>query len=35
MLWYDLKQVISAAKLSKVAELKQFGKQQWAKIPPQ
>ncbi len=35
MLWYDLKQSINARKPSNVAELKQFCKEGWAKIPPQ
>ncbi len=35
MLWHDLKQYIHARKPSNVAELKQFCKEAWAKIPPQ
>ncbi len=35
MLWHDLKQSIHARKHSNVAELKQFCKEEWAKIPPQ
>ncbi len=35
MLWHDLKQSIHARKASNVAELKQFCKEEWAKIPPQ
>ncbi len=35
MLWHDLKQSIHAQKPSNVAELKQFCKEEWAKIPPQ
>ncbi len=35
MLWHDLKQSIHAWKPSNVAELKQFCKEEWAKIPPQ
>ncbi len=35
MLWHDLKQSIHARKLSNVAELRQFCKEEWAKIPPQ
>ncbi len=35
MLWHDLKQSIHARKPSNVAELKQFCKEEWAKIPPQ
>ncbi len=35
MLWLDLKQSIHALKPSSVAELKQFCKEEWAKIPPQ
>ncbi len=35
MLWHDLKQTIHARKPSNVAELKQFCKEEWAKIPPQ
>ena len=35
MLWYDLKKVVCAQKPSYVAELKQFCKEEWAKIPPQ
>ncbi len=35
MLWHDLKQSIHARKPSNVAELKQFWKEEWAKIPPQ
>ncbi len=34
MLWHDLKQSIHARKPSNVAELKQFSKEEWAKIPP-
>ncbi len=35
MLWHDLKQSIHTRKHSNVAELKQFCKEEWAKIPPQ
>ncbi len=35
MLWHDLKQSILPWKTSNVAELKQFCKEEWAKIPPQ
>ncbi len=35
MLWHDLKQSIHARKPSNVAELKQFCKEEWAKIHPQ
>ncbi len=35
MLWHDLKLSINARKPSNVAELKQFCKEKWAKIPPQ
>ncbi len=35
MLWYDLKQSIHARKPSTVAELKQFCKEEWAKVLPQ
>ncbi len=35
MLWHDLKQSLHARKPSNVAELKQFCKEEWAKIPPQ
>ncbi len=35
MLWHDLKQSFHAWKPSSVAELKQFCKEDWAKIPPQ
>ncbi len=35
MLWHDLKQLIHTRKPSNVAELKQFCKEEWAKIPPQ
>ncbi len=35
MLWHDVKQTIHAWKPSNVAELKQFYKEEWAKIPPQ
>jgi len=34
MLWHDLKQSIRARKPSNVAELKQFCKEECAKIPP-
>ncbi len=34
MLWHDLKQSIHDWKPSNVAELKQFCKEEWAKIPP-
>ncbi|KAF7661450.1 hypothetical protein LDENG_00261670 [Lucifuga dentata] len=33
MLWQDLKQAIQAQKPSNVAELKQFNKEEWNKIP--
>ncbi|KAK3509683.1 hypothetical protein QTP70_008426 [Hemibagrus guttatus] len=35
MLWHDLKKVVHARKPSSVAELQQFCKDEWAKIPPQ
>ncbi len=35
MLWHDLKQSFHALKPSNVAELEQFCKEEWAKIPPQ
>ncbi|KAK3552767.1 hypothetical protein QTP86_022344 [Hemibagrus guttatus] len=35
MLWHDLKKVVHAGKPSNVAELQQFCKDEWAKIPPQ
>ncbi|KAF7650410.1 hypothetical protein LDENG_00126420 [Lucifuga dentata] len=35
MLWHDLKQAVHARKPSNVAELKQFCKEEWAKITPQ
>ncbi|KAK3571029.1 hypothetical protein QTP86_001280 [Hemibagrus guttatus] len=35
MLWDDLKKVVHAQKPSNVAELQQFCKVEWAKIPPQ
>ncbi len=35
MLWHDLKQSIHALKPSNVSELKQFCKEEWAKIPPE
>ncbi len=35
MLWHNRKQSIHARKPSNVAELKQFCKEEWAKIPPQ
>ena len=35
MLWRDLKHAVHAWKPSNVAELKQFCKEKWAKIPPQ
>ncbi|KAK3561426.1 hypothetical protein QTP86_002540 [Hemibagrus guttatus] len=35
MLWPDLKKVVHARKPSNVAELQQFCKDEWAKIPPQ
>ncbi len=35
MLWHDLKQSFHAWKPSNVAELKQFCKEEWARIPPQ
>ncbi len=35
MLWHDVKQSFHARKPSNVAELKQFCKEEWAKIPPQ
>ena len=35
MWWHDLKLAIHARKPSNVAELKQFCKEEWAKIPPQ
>ncbi|KAK3513120.1 hypothetical protein QTP70_001693 [Hemibagrus guttatus] len=35
MLWRDLKKVVHARKPSNVAELQQFCKDEWAKIPPQ
>ncbi len=35
MLWHDLKQSFHVRKPSNVAELKQFCKEEWTKIPPQ
>ncbi|KAF7664638.1 hypothetical protein LDENG_00170880, partial [Lucifuga dentata] len=35
MLWHDLKQAVHARKPSSVAELKQFCKEEWARIIPQ
>ncbi|KAK3548405.1 hypothetical protein QTP70_012647 [Hemibagrus guttatus] len=35
MLWHDLKKVVHVRKPSNVAELQQFCKDEWAKIPPQ
>ncbi|KAK3568277.1 hypothetical protein QTP86_002767 [Hemibagrus guttatus] len=35
MLWHDLKKVVHARKPSNVAEIQQFCKDEWAKIPPQ
>ncbi|KAK1795605.1 hypothetical protein P4O66_001100 [Electrophorus voltai] len=35
MLWHDLKKAVHAHKPSNVAELQQFCKDEWAKIPPQ
>ncbi len=35
MLWHDLKHSIDSGKASNVAELKQYCKEEWAKIPPQ
>ncbi len=35
MLWHDFKQSNHARKPSNAAELKQFCKEEWAKIPPQ
>ncbi|KAK3555168.1 hypothetical protein QTP86_010055 [Hemibagrus guttatus] len=35
MLWHDLKKVVHARKPSNVAELQQFCKDEWARIPPQ
>ncbi|KAK3551094.1 hypothetical protein QTP70_012456 [Hemibagrus guttatus] len=35
MLWHDLQKVVHARKPSNVAELQQFCKDEWAKIPPQ
>ncbi|KAK3568377.1 hypothetical protein QTP86_005584 [Hemibagrus guttatus] len=35
ILWHDLKKVVHARKPSNVAELQQFCKDEWAKIPPQ
>ena len=35
MLWHDLKQAVHARKPSNMAELKQFYKDEWAKIPRQ
>ncbi|KAK3541623.1 hypothetical protein QTP86_033060 [Hemibagrus guttatus] len=34
MLWHDLKKMVHARKPSNVAELQQFCKDEWAKIPP-
>ncbi|KAK3555833.1 hypothetical protein QTP86_029038 [Hemibagrus guttatus] len=34
MLWHNLKKVVHARKPSNVAELQQFCKDEWAKIPP-
>lgn len=35
MLWCDLKRAVHARRPSNMAELKQFCKEEWAKIPPQ
>ncbi|KAF7663711.1 hypothetical protein LDENG_00201070 [Lucifuga dentata] len=35
MLWQDLKQTVHARKPFNVADLKQFFKEEWNKIPPQ
>ena len=35
MLWHDLKQAVHARKPSNMVELKQFYKDEWAKIPRQ
>ncbi|KAI4874360.1 hypothetical protein NFI96_002555 [Prochilodus magdalenae] len=35
MLWHDLKKVVHVRKPSSVAELQQFCKDEWPKIPPQ
>ena len=35
MLWHDLKKAVHARKPSNVAELQQFCKDEWAKIPPE
>ncbi len=35
MLWHNLKQSIHTRNPSNVIELKQFCKEEWAKIPPQ
>jgi len=35
ILWHDLKQAVHTRKPYNVAELKQFCKEYWAKIPPQ
>ncbi|KAK3528161.1 hypothetical protein QTP86_023883, partial [Hemibagrus guttatus] len=35
MMWHDLKNVVHARKPSNVAELQQYCKYEWAKIPPQ
>ena len=35
LMWHDLKKAVHAWKPSNVAELQQFYKDEWAKIPPQ
>uniref|UniRef100_A0A8C4X270 Tc1-like transposase DDE domain-containing protein n=1 Tax=Erpetoichthys calabaricus TaxID=27687 RepID=A0A8C4X270_ERPCA len=35
MLWHDLKKAVNARKPSNKAELQQFCKDEWAKIPPE
>uniref|UniRef100_A0AAY4AL84 Tc1-like transposase DDE domain-containing protein n=1 Tax=Denticeps clupeoides TaxID=299321 RepID=A0AAY4AL84_9TELE len=35
MLWHDLKKAVHARKPSNKAELQQFCKDEWAKIPPE
>ncbi|KAK3542202.1 hypothetical protein QTP86_018485 [Hemibagrus guttatus] len=35
MLWHDFKKVVHTRKPSNVAEIQQFCKDEWAKIPPQ
>jgi hypothetical protein len=34
MLWHDLKRAVHTRHPKDIAELKQFGKEEWSKIPP-